>query len=140
MAIVTVTAQLPYHGVRNGGQVDVTVSSMYNAKSLAGGTLLPTPLRSLSQTDDQVYAWASGSISIPDINNPAGGVVKKGADIEEDIIYEFVERDSLGRTFFDLVLDKEHATWQTAHTVAMFIDDMNAIPGGAQRDTLSIPM
>ena len=59
VAAVMVTANLPPFA-RIGQQIDVTVSSMGNAKSLRGGTLLMTPLKG---ADGQVYAMAQGSLA-----------------------------------------------------------------------------
>ena len=54
VAAVMVTAELPAY-VRPGQRIDVTVSSIGNAKSLKGGTLIMTPLKGI---DGQVYAIA----------------------------------------------------------------------------------
>jgi len=60
VAAVLVTAQLgPY--TQAGAQVDVTASSIGDARSLQGGTLIPTPLRA---PDGQIVAIASGPLSI----------------------------------------------------------------------------
>ena len=59
VALVMVTATLPSQ-VRRGMKLDLTVSSIGDAKSLAGGTLLSTLLKGL---DNQVYAVAQGSLS-----------------------------------------------------------------------------
>ena len=58
VAAVMVTAKLPPFA-RAGQKIDVVVSSMGNAKSLRGGTLLMTPLKGV---DNQVYAFAQGKI------------------------------------------------------------------------------
>jgi flagellar P-ring protein precursor FlgI len=69
VAAVAVTADLPpFAGV--GSTVDVLVSSMGDAESLQGGTLLMTPLRGL---DDQVYVVAQGPISIGGFAAAGGG-------------------------------------------------------------------
>src|SRR5690606_31962230 len=60
VAAVIVTAKLPAFG-RVGQKMDVSVSSIGDAASLAGGTLLVTPLKG---GDGQVYGVASGAISI----------------------------------------------------------------------------
>ena len=60
VAAVIVTAKLPPFG-RIGQKLDITVSSIGDAKSLAGGTLLVTPLKG---GDGKVYAVASGALSI----------------------------------------------------------------------------
>ena len=58
VAAVMVTATLPPFS-RHGDRIDVTVSSMGDAKSIAGGTLLMTPLRSIN---GEIYALAQGKI------------------------------------------------------------------------------
>lgn len=59
-AVVTVTCELPAF-VRNGEQIDVTVSALGDAKSLEGGVLLQTPLKA---ANGSVYAVAQGAVSI----------------------------------------------------------------------------
>ncbi|MBX7100754.1 MAG: flagellar basal body P-ring protein FlgI [Myxococcaceae bacterium] len=60
VAAVMVTARLPTYS-RSGSRLDVTVSSIGNAHSLAGGVLLFTPLMA---ADGQVYAVAQGSVQV----------------------------------------------------------------------------
>lgn len=68
VAAVMVTADFPSYG-RNGMKVDVTVSSLSDAKSLQGGQLLLTPLQDpLEGKNGAVYAMASGSVSIGGFN------------------------------------------------------------------------
>jgi flagellar P-ring protein precursor FlgI len=69
VAAVMVTANLPPFA-RTGQQIDVTVSSMGNAKSLRGGTLLMTPLKG---ADGQSYAMAQGNILVGGAGAAAGG-------------------------------------------------------------------
>lgn len=69
VAAVMVTATLPAFA-KPGQQIDVTVSSMGNAKSLRGGTLLMAPLKGI---DNQVYAVAQGSLLVGGIGAAAGG-------------------------------------------------------------------
>jgi len=93
VAAVMVTATLPSFA-RPGQAIDVTVSSMGNAKSLRGGTLLMTPLKGV---DGQVYAIAQGNMVVGgagasangskvQINQlssgriPAGGIVERTVD------------------------------------------------------------
>ncbi|MEI8303374.1 MAG: flagellar basal body P-ring protein FlgI [Burkholderiales bacterium] len=68
-AAVMVTAQLPAFA-RPGQTIDVTVSSLGNARSLRGGTLLLTPLRG---ADNQVYAIAQGNVLVGGAGASAGG-------------------------------------------------------------------
>ena len=68
-AAVMVTTQMPAYA-QIGQQIDVTVSSLGNAKSLRGGTLLLTPLRG---ADSQVYAMAQGNLAVGGAGAAAGG-------------------------------------------------------------------
>ena len=96
VAAVMVTAQLPAFG-RQGQTIDVVVSSMGNAKSLRGGTLLMTPLKGV---DSQVYALAQGNILIGGagasaggssvaVNQLNGGRITGGAVIERELPSQF---------------------------------------------------
>lgn len=69
VAAVTVTATLPPFA-RPGQAIDVTVSSIGNAKSLRGGTLVMTPLKG---ADGQVYAMAQGNMLVGGVGASAGG-------------------------------------------------------------------
>ncbi|NMM10088.1 MAG: flagellar basal body P-ring protein FlgI [Polaromonas sp.] len=69
VAAVMVTATLPPFA-RPGQSIDITVSSMGNAKSLRGGTLLMTPLKG---ADGQVYALAQGNMVVGGAGASANG-------------------------------------------------------------------
>lgn len=69
VAAVMVTATLPPFS-RAGQTIDVTASSMGNAKSLRGGTLLMTPLKG---ADGQVYAMAQGNVLVGGMGAASGG-------------------------------------------------------------------
>src|SRR5690625_4969555 len=92
VAAVMVTARLPAFS-RPGQTLDVVVSSMGNAKSLRGGTLLMTPLKG---ANGQVYAIAQGNLlvggagaqaggSSVQVNQLNGGVIPDGAIVERDV-------------------------------------------------------
>lgn len=92
VAAVMVTANLPPFA-RIGQQIDITVSSMGNAKSLRGGTLIMTPLKG---ADGQVYAQAQGNIMVGGVgavsgNNKAvinhllAGRIAAGATVEREV-------------------------------------------------------
>lgn len=92
VAAVMVTASLPPFS-RPGQTVDVTVSSMGNAKSLRGGTLLMTPLKG---ADGQIYAMAQGSIAVSgagasangsqaQVNHLSVGRITAGATVERSV-------------------------------------------------------
>lgn len=102
VAAVMVTASLPAFA-KPGQQMDVTVSSMGNAKSLRGGTLLLTPLKG---ADGQVYAIAQGNIVIAGAGASAGGSkaqinqlnsgrVPNGATIERMVASPFAAGDKI---------------------------------------------
>ena len=69
VAAVMVTANLPAFS-QPGQPMDVTVSSIGNAKSLRGGMLLMTPLKG---ADGQVYALAQGQLIVGGAGASAGG-------------------------------------------------------------------
>ncbi|MCE4554815.1 flagellar basal body P-ring protein FlgI [Roseateles cellulosilyticus] len=69
IAAVMVTASLPPFA-QPGQQLDINVSSIGNAKSLRGGTLIATPLRG---ADGQIYAIAQGNLVVGGAGASAGG-------------------------------------------------------------------
>jgi flagellar P-ring protein precursor FlgI len=82
-AAVMVTAMLPPFA-RPGMKVDVLVSAIGDARTLQGGTLIISPLRSL---DGQVYATAQGSVvtggfASKVVNHPTAGRIPEGAIVE----------------------------------------------------------
>jgi flagellar P-ring protein precursor FlgI len=92
VAAVMVTAQLPPFA-RPGQALDVTVSSLGNAKSLRGGTLLLTPLKG---ADGQVYALAQGNVVVggagasaagsrAQVNQLNAGRIPSGATVERAV-------------------------------------------------------
>ncbi len=97
VAAVTVTAELPPFA-KPGQTIDITVSSMGNAGSLRGGSLLMTPLKGI---DGQVYAIAQGSITVSGfgvsgkdgsrivLNVPSGGRIPNGATVEREVPSNF---------------------------------------------------
>jgi len=89
VAAVVVTANLkPF--ARQGDKFDITVSSIGDAKSLEGGTLLMTPLKGV---DGKIYALAQGPVSIGGKNDrgsgnashPTAGIVFEGGLVEREI-------------------------------------------------------
>jgi len=128
-AYVMVTAELGRGGVRSGDKIDVYVHSMGKAKSLEGGTLLIAPLLGSHYADDHLYGWAQGPVTITDPEIPTSGVIKAGADIEEDFFHQYIERDpETGESFITLVLDEDHASWLAAKVIADNINEETAAP------------
>lgn len=121
VASVVVTAKYPAFS-RAGQKLDVTVSSVGDAASLEGGTLLITPLRA---GDQQVYAVAQGSVSLGSVTDgsakfPTSGRVALGAIVEKELPGEFSNKKALR-----LSLDEPDFT-----TVARIVRVINTELGG----------
>lgn len=95
VASVIVTAKFPAFA-RTGQKMDVTVSSVGDASSLAGGTLLVTPLKA---GDGNIYAIASGPLTVGGMKK--GGkfattaTVPSGAIVEREIELDFDKKDAI---------------------------------------------
>jgi flagellar P-ring protein precursor FlgI len=99
IAAVMITAVLPPFA-KTGAKLDVMVSSVGDAKSLLGGTLLMTPLRG---ADNEIYAVAQGALTIGGFvagansasgsvsgkNHTTVGYITNGALIEKELQYDF---------------------------------------------------
>lgn len=144
VAAVMVTADLPPFA-RVGSKLDVLVSSVGDAKSLQGGTLLLTSLRG---ADNQVYALAQGPLLVGGFasSGAAGGGVQKnhptvaripeGATIEREIPFDFGKLQ-------DLVISLRHPDFTTAVRVSRsindFLDEKAAFPKDAGTIKVSVP-
>jgi len=102
VAAVLVTGVLPSFA-RAGSRIDVTVSTVGDAKSLLGGTLIMTPLNA---ADGQIYAVAQGSliaggaVAEGDGANvtqgvPTAGVIPSGARVEREIEFAFADMQDM---------------------------------------------
>jgi len=102
VAAVMVTATLPAFA-RPGQSLDITVSSLGNAKSLRGGTLLMTPLKG---ADGNVYAMAQGNMVVGgmgasangskvQVNQLGSGRIPAGAIVERAVPAAVGEQDTL---------------------------------------------
>ncbi len=123
VAAVVVTAALPPFA-RAGSRIDSTVSSLGDATSLEGGTLVMTPLFG---ADGQVYAIAQGAVSVGGFSAGGGGgssVAKNhttvgrlagGATVERELAYEIDRKDA-----FDVALAEVDFT--TARRIARVIN------------------
>ncbi|MCX7898459.1 MAG: flagellar basal body P-ring protein FlgI [Rhodocyclaceae bacterium] len=122
VAAVMVTAELPPFA-RIGQTIDVTVSSIGNAKSLRGGTLLLTPLKG---ADGQTYAMAQGNVVVvgagaagpggarQTVNHLAAGRIANGATVEREV------PTTLGGE--TLALELKQGDFGTAYRVAQAIN------------------
>ncbi len=97
IAAVIVTAEIsPFN--RIGSQLDITISSIGDAKSLEGGTLLMTPLRG---GNGKIYAVAQGPISIGGFNVSASGGVQKNHPTVGRIPGGAIVERTIGTNTFD---------------------------------------
>jgi flagellar P-ring protein precursor FlgI len=122
VAAVIVTAYLPPFS-RMGSKMDILVSSMGDAKSLQGGTLLLTPLKG---ADGKVYAVAQGPVTVGGFaagaggssekkNHPTVGTIPGGATIERELPFDFANVELLTYSL-------AHADFTTANRVARAIN------------------
>jgi flagellar P-ring protein precursor FlgI len=102
VAAVMVTADLPPF-VRPGSKIDILLSSVGDATSLQGGTLLATPLIGL---DEKTYAIAQGPVSIGGFavggaaagvqkNHPTVGRISQGATVEKAVPINWTDKKSM---------------------------------------------
>ena len=124
VAAVTVSAELPAFS-KPGQSLDITVSSMGNADSLRGGTLLMTPLRG---ADGEVYAMGQGNLVVGGlaaegadgssitVNVPSVGRIPDGATVEREVPSSFGGRDSFR-------LNLRNPDFTTAHRLANVINE-----------------
>ncbi|MEO8299532.1 MAG: flagellar basal body P-ring protein FlgI [Burkholderiales bacterium] len=122
VAAVMVTTSLPAFA-QPGQEIDVVVSSMGNAKSLKGGTLIATPLRG---ADQQVYAVAQGNVIVGgagasaggskvQINHLSAGRIPQGATVERAVPTPLAQGEYLQ-------LDLNSADFATAREVARVVN------------------
>ena len=122
LATVMVTAQLPAFA-QPGQTIDVNVSSLANAKSLRGGTLIATPLKG---ADGQIYAMAQGNLIVGgagasaagskvQINHLSAGRIPEGATVERAVATPMNQGDSIQ-------LDLNSSDYATAREVVKVIN------------------
>jgi len=123
VATVMVSAIFP-PGYSRGQTIDVTVSSMGDAKSLRGGMLLLTPLRA---ADGEIYALAQGNLvvggvaaqgasgSSVTVNSPTSGRIPNGASVEREIDTDFDTRPTV-------LLSLKQPSFQTATNIVNAIN------------------
>ncbi|MEC7546157.1 MAG: flagellar basal body P-ring protein FlgI [Pseudomonadota bacterium] len=132
VAAVSVTAELPPFS-KPGQRVDVTVSSLGNAKSLRGGSLLFTPLKG---ADGSIYAVAQGNLVVGGfgaegndgssitVNVPSVGRIPNGATVEQAVPSSFGRGDSL-------IFNLDQPDFTTARSMTDKINDLLG-PGTAE--------
>ena len=123
VAAVMVTAQLPAFA-QPGQPIDVNVSSLGNAKSLRGGTLIAAPLKG---ADGQIYAIAQGNLVVGgagasaggskvQINHMSAGRIPAGAMVERGVPTPLAQGETLQ-------LDLNSVDYNTARLVARAINE-----------------
>jgi flagellar P-ring protein precursor FlgI len=138
MAAVIVTANLPPFATQ-GARIDVTVSSLGDAKSLQGGTLLVT---SLLGADGEVYAVAQGSIAISGFaaggeaasvtrGVPTVGRIASGALVEREIEFKLANARSLR-------LALRNPDFTTARRIAAAVNDFMGAPTAEPLDPSTV--
>ncbi|MFZ0931258.1 MAG: flagellar basal body P-ring protein FlgI [Syntrophobacteraceae bacterium] len=144
VAAVMVTAKLPPFS-RTGAKIDVQASSIGDAKSIEGGTLLMTPLKG---PDGKVYAVAQGPISTGGFsasgasgssvqkNFPTVGFISGGALVEKEVPVQYSQLSSL-----DLVLKTPDFTTahKTAEAICMGVSGVGAHAVDAGTVRLEVP-
>jgi flagellar P-ring protein precursor FlgI len=123
VAAVAVHAELPPFA-KPGQTIDVTISSIGNAKSLRGGSLLMTPLKG---ADGSVYAVAQGNLVVGGfggsgadgsrvtVNIPSAGRIPNGATVERTVSSDFHLRE-------EVVLNLHMPDFTTANRLANLIN------------------
>jgi flagellar P-ring protein precursor FlgI len=131
VAAVLVTASLPAFA-QPGQGIDINVSSMGNAKSLRGGTLIATPLKG---ADGQIYAMAQGNVVVGgagasaggskvQVNHLSAGRIPEGATVERAVPTPWLQGSTIQ---YDLRADD----FNTAREVANAINRVKG-PGTAE--------
>jgi flagellar P-ring protein precursor FlgI len=138
VAAVMVTAQLPAFA-QPGQTIDVNVSSLGNAKSLRGGTLIATPLKG---ADGRIYAMAQGNLIVGgagasaggskvQINHLSAGRIPEGATVEASVPTPLLEGNTI-------VLGLNAADFNTARRVAQAINTAKGAGVAMARDGRSV--
>jgi flagellar P-ring protein precursor FlgI len=143
IAAVMVTAELPPNA-RPGQKIDLTVSSMGNARSLRGGTLLMTPMRG---ADGQIYALAQGNVFVGGagaaaagssavVNHLSAGRIPAGGLVERSL------PSQTSGNFLQLDLHQSDYTLmrRTAEAIAKRFGEGVALPQDARSLRVAVPV
>ncbi len=140
VAAVMVTATLPPFA-KQGNRLDVLVSSLGDAKSIAGGTLIMAPLKG---ADNQVYAVAQGSIltnsfafggqgAAAQKNHPTAGRIPNGALVERELPNTLAGKSVINLNLHD-------ADFTTASRIVAAINAKFHSPVAASKDPGSVSL
>ena len=136
---MVVHANLPAFS-KPGQTIDVTVSSIGNAKSLRGGSLLMTPMKGV---DGNIYAMAQGNLTVSgfgvatddgssiSVNIPSAGRIPNGATVEREVASSFNYGDSI-------VLNLHKSDFTTANRMVDAINEWIGLGTAVAMDATSI--
>ncbi len=139
IAAVSITADLPAFA-KPGQKIDITVSSIGDAKSLRGGALLMSPLRG---ADGKVYAVAQGNLVVNGlsaggqdgskitVNSPLVGRIPNGATVEQTVPTSFESGN-------ELVFNLNAADFTTANRMVESINKMLGAGAATAIDATSV--
>lgn len=139
VAAVAIHADLPPFS-KSGQKIDITVSSLGNAKSLRGGSLLMSPLKG---ADGRIYAVAQGNLIVGGfgvagsdgskvtVNVPSVGRIPGGASIEREIPNPFANMEKV-------VLNLNRGDFTTANRVVQAINNVLGPDSAHALDSVSI--
>lgn len=136
VAAVVVTAELaPF--ARQGDKINITVSSIGDAKSLEGGTLLMTPLKGV---DGKIYALAQGAISIGgrngqggDDSHPTAGLIYNGGLVEREISIDLYNQEFV-------TLSLKDANFQNSVTIQKTLNELYSTQVAVAMDSRTIKL
>ncbi len=139
VAAVALHAKLPPFA-KPGQEIDITLSSLGNAKSLRGGSLLMTPLKGI---DGNIYAIAQGNVvvggfgvetkdgSSVSVNIPSSGRIPNGAIVERSVPSPFGQSGSI-------VLNLHRPDFTTANRMADAINEWIGLGTAQALDGISV--
>ena len=139
VAAVAIHSDLPPFS-KQGQTIDITVSSLGNAKSLRGGSLLMTPLRG---ADGQIYAVAQGNLIVGgfgisgsdgskvSVNVPSVGRIPNGASVEREVPNPFANMQKL-------VLNLHRSDFTTAKRMVQAINKVLGPDSAHALDAVSV--
>ncbi|MBE0514858.1 flagellar basal body P-ring protein FlgI [Sulfurimonas sp.] len=136
VAAVVVTAELaPF--ARQGDKLNITVSSIGDAKSLEGGTLLMTPLKGV---DGKIYALAQGAVSIGGRNgqgggdsHPTAGLIYNGGLVEREISIDLHSQEFI-------TLSLKDANFQNSVTIQKTLNELYSTQVAVAMDSRTIKL
>jgi len=117
VALVYITARIGAEGARQGDMVDVTLSKVGPATSLAGGTLVTALLLGPGE-DGLDYAVANGAVRVPDEENLGRAIIRNGAQMVRDIVPQVLDEGG----GVQLIIDEDYASFSTAVHLAQAIN------------------